>query len=39
MSTAFRCHDGEMFLSTGFRVLQVGLLGVSVSTYLIDETA
>lgn len=37
VSTAFRFHFGEIFFSAGFRVIQVALIGVPVSTYLIYE--
>lgn len=39
VSNGFRFHVGEIFLSTGFRVLQVALIGVSLQTYLIYELA
>ncbi len=38
VSTAFRFHFGEIFLSAGFRALQVALIGVSGWTYAIYET-
>jgi len=38
VSTAFRFHFGEMFLSAGFRALQVALIGVSAWTYVVYET-
>lgn len=37
VSTAFRFHVGEIFFSAGFRAVQVALIGVSMSTYLIYE--
>jgi sterol desaturase/sphingolipid hydroxylase (fatty acid hydroxylase superfamily) len=37
VSTSFRFHFGEIILSTGFRSLQVGLIGVSPMTYLLYE--
>jgi sterol desaturase/sphingolipid hydroxylase (fatty acid hydroxylase superfamily) len=37
VSTGFRFHFVEIALSTGFRVLQVALIGVSFSTYVIYE--
>ena len=37
VSTAFRFHVGEMLFSAGFRALQVAIIGVSLSTYLIYE--
>jgi sterol desaturase/sphingolipid hydroxylase (fatty acid hydroxylase superfamily) len=37
VTTSFRFHFGEILYSTGFRVVQVGLLGVSVVTYLVYE--
>ena len=37
VSTSFRFHFGEVLYSTPFRVLQVGLLGVSPATYLLYE--
>jgi len=39
VSTAFRFHFGEMLFSAGFRALQVALIGVSATTYLVYETA
>lgn len=38
VSTAFRFHFGEMFFSAGFRAIQVALIGVSTTTYLVYET-
>ena len=38
VTTSFRFHYGEIVFSIGFRVLQVGLTGVSLSTYLVYET-
>jgi sterol desaturase/sphingolipid hydroxylase (fatty acid hydroxylase superfamily) len=37
LSTSFRFHFGEVLYSTGFRLLQVGLLGVLPVTYLTYE--
>lgn len=37
VSTAVRFHFGEVFLSTGFRALQVVLIGVSPLVYVIYE--
>ena len=37
VSTAFRFHFGELAFSAGFRILQVGLIGISAWTYLIYE--
>jgi sterol desaturase/sphingolipid hydroxylase (fatty acid hydroxylase superfamily) len=37
VSTAFRFHAVEVLLSTGFRVLQVSLIGLSPLTYVIYE--
>jgi sterol desaturase/sphingolipid hydroxylase (fatty acid hydroxylase superfamily) len=37
VSTSFRFHWGEILYSTGFRVLQVGLLGVDPFIYLTYE--
>lgn len=39
VSTAFRFHFGEILFSTGFRVLQVGLIGISAWTYALYEIA
>ena len=39
VSTSFRFHWGEVALSTLFRVVQVGLLGVSAPIYAAYETA
>ena len=39
VTTAARFHFGEVLYSTGFRVLQVGLLGVDPFTYLVYEAA
>ncbi len=39
VTTATRFHFGEVLYSTGFRVLQVGLLGVDPFTYLVYEAA
>jgi sterol desaturase/sphingolipid hydroxylase (fatty acid hydroxylase superfamily) len=39
VSTSLRFHFGEVFYSAGFRALQVYLLGISVSTYLVYEVA
>ena len=39
VTTATRFHFGEVLYSTGFRVLQVGLLGVDAFTYLLYEVA
>lgn len=38
VSTGFRFHFVEILLSAGFRVLQVGLIGVSLPVFLIYET-
>jgi sterol desaturase/sphingolipid hydroxylase (fatty acid hydroxylase superfamily) len=37
VSTAFRFHVGEIFLSAGFRIMQIGLIGPSAFTYLVYE--
>jgi sterol desaturase/sphingolipid hydroxylase (fatty acid hydroxylase superfamily) len=37
VSTALRFHPGEVLLSAGFRVLQVGLIGLPPLTYMIYE--
>ena len=37
VTTSFRFHFGEVLYSTPFRVLQVGLFGVSPATYLLYE--
>lgn len=37
VSTSFRFHFGEVFYSSGFRALQVYLLGISLFTYLVYE--
>src|SRR5262245_33560950 len=37
VSTALRFHIGEVLLSAGFRVLQVGLIGLPPLTYMIYE--
>lgn len=37
VSTSFRFHFGEVLYSVAFRVLQVSLIGVSLSTFLIYE--
>jgi sterol desaturase/sphingolipid hydroxylase (fatty acid hydroxylase superfamily) len=39
VTTATRFHFGEVLYSTGFRVLQVGLLGVDAFTFLLYEAA
>jgi sterol desaturase/sphingolipid hydroxylase (fatty acid hydroxylase superfamily) len=39
VTTATRFHFGEVLYSTGFRVLQVGLLGVDTFTFLLYEAA
>jgi sterol desaturase/sphingolipid hydroxylase (fatty acid hydroxylase superfamily) len=39
VSTAFRFHFAEVALSTGFRVLQIALIGPAVLTYAIYEVA
>ncbi len=39
VSTSFRFHLGEVLYSTGFRIFQVGLVGVAPFTYLIYELA
>jgi sterol desaturase/sphingolipid hydroxylase (fatty acid hydroxylase superfamily) len=39
VSTSLRFHFGEVLYSTGFRALQVYLLGISVFTYLVYEVA
>jgi sterol desaturase/sphingolipid hydroxylase (fatty acid hydroxylase superfamily) len=38
VSTAFRFHVGEIGFSAGFRIVQIGLLGPSVLTYLVYES-
>jgi len=38
VSTALRFHVGEVLLSTGFRVIQVGLIGLSPLMYMIYES-
>src|SRR5215471_18927419 len=38
VSTALRFHLGEVLLSAGFRVLQVGLIGLSPLTYIAYES-
>jgi sterol desaturase/sphingolipid hydroxylase (fatty acid hydroxylase superfamily) len=37
VSTSFRFHFVEIFYSTGFRVLQVGLIGIAPLTYVVYE--
>lgn len=37
VSTSFRFHFGEVLYSSGFKVLQVYLIGISVFTYLVYE--
>ena len=37
VTTSFRFHWGEVLYSTVFRLLQVGLIGVSPLTYLVYE--
>lgn len=37
VTTAIRFHFGEVLYSTGFRVLQVGLLGMDAFTFLLYE--
>lgn len=37
VSTSFRFHFGEVLFSSGFRALQIYLLGISVFTYLVYE--
>jgi sterol desaturase/sphingolipid hydroxylase (fatty acid hydroxylase superfamily) len=39
VTTATRFHFGEILYSTAFRVLQVGLLGVDASTFMLYEAA
>lgn len=39
VSTAFRFHFGELAFSSVFRVAQIGLIGPSLSTYLLYEAA
>jgi sterol desaturase/sphingolipid hydroxylase (fatty acid hydroxylase superfamily) len=39
VSTSLRFHFGEVLYSTGFRALQVSLLGISVFTYLVYEVS
>jgi sterol desaturase/sphingolipid hydroxylase (fatty acid hydroxylase superfamily) len=39
VSTAIRFHFGEVLFSTGFRVMQVGLIGVSPWIYFLYELA
>ena len=38
VSTAFRFHVGEICFSAGFRIVQIGLIGPSVLTYLVYES-
>lgn len=38
VSTAFRFHFGELIFSSGFRILQLGLIGPSLGSYLVYET-
>jgi sterol desaturase/sphingolipid hydroxylase (fatty acid hydroxylase superfamily) len=37
VTTAFRFHFGELAFSAGFRILQVGLIGISAWTYVVYE--
>ncbi len=37
ITTSFRFHTAEILYSTGFRVLQVGLLGIAAPAYLLYE--
>lgn len=37
VSTAFRFHFGELAFSSGFRVVQIGLIGPSLGSYLLYE--
>lgn len=37
LSTTFRFHFGELAFSSAFRVVQIGLIGPSLATYLIYE--
>jgi sterol desaturase/sphingolipid hydroxylase (fatty acid hydroxylase superfamily) len=37
LSTSFRFHFGEVFYSSAFRVVQVGLLGIAPLTYILYE--
>lgn len=37
VTTSFRFHFVEIFYSTGFRVVQVGLIGVAPITYIVYE--
>lgn len=37
LSTAFRFHFGELAFSSAFRVVQIGLIGPSLATYLVFE--
>jgi sterol desaturase/sphingolipid hydroxylase (fatty acid hydroxylase superfamily) len=39
VSTAFRFHFIEILLSTGFRVIQVAIIGISAPVYLLYEAA
>jgi sterol desaturase/sphingolipid hydroxylase (fatty acid hydroxylase superfamily) len=39
VTTATRFHFGEVLYSTGFRVLQVGILGVDAFTFMLYEVA
>lgn len=39
VTTSFRFHFGEIFYSTAFRILQVGLLGITPAIYLAYEFA
>lgn len=38
VSTAFRFHFGELAFSSAFRVVQIGLIGPSVGSFLLYET-
>lgn len=37
MSTTFRFHFGELAFSSAFRMVQIGLIGPSLATYLVYE--
>ncbi len=39
VSTTFRFHFGEIALSTAFRVVQIAVIGPSLSTYLVYDLA
>ena len=37
VTTSFRFHFGEIFLSSGFRILQIGIIGLQPITYFVYE--